>query len=117
MRNSYWIAVAIMSVFFSVQAKADSILPVNVILPNDLTAVVTQTYEQSATFRAQCDRLAQEKKLYVSVRFDFNIRSSCRAFTIIRRGQHGVLCADHAVGHPGGQRAEEGTAAEPHRLV
>ena len=105
MRNSYWIAFAIITVLSGTQMKADSVLPANFSPPADLEATVSQVYEQSATFRAQCDRLAQAPGLRVNMRFDFNMNSRCRAFTIIRRGR-GVLCAEVHLPAPSSQLAE-----------
>jgi hypothetical protein len=105
MRNSYLIVMVIITVFSSAQTKADPVLPANFDLPGDLESVMARVYEQSETFRAQCDRLAQARNLHVAVRFDFNMRSSCRAFTIIRRTR-GVLCADVHVPAPSSQIAE-----------
>src|SRR5947207_841912 len=93
MRHSYWIVFAIITVFSGAQPKADSVLPDNFELPRDLAVTVTELYGQSATFRAQCDRLAQTPNLRVAMRFDGNMRSSCRAFSIIRR-RGGSLCVE-----------------------
>jgi hypothetical protein len=73
--------------------EADSVLPDNFELPGVLEARVTDVYGQSATFRAQCDRLAKMPNLKVSVRFDTGMRSSCRAFSVIRRQGH-ALCVE-----------------------
>jgi hypothetical protein len=54
---------------------------------------VARMYNQSATFRAQCDRLAQAQNIRVSIQADLHIPRSCRAYTIIRRTR-GMLCAE-----------------------
>ncbi len=105
MRNSYGITLALITVLLSAQTKARSVLPENFDLPPDLAVPVMQVYEQSATFRDQCDRLAQARGLQVSVRFDFGMPSTCRAFTIIRRSS-GKLCAEVHMPAPTGQLAE-----------
>jgi hypothetical protein len=92
MRHSYWIVFAIITVFSGAHAEADSVLD-NFELPRDLAATVTELYGQSAIFRAQCDRLGQTPNLRVSMRFDSNMRSSCRAFSIIRR-RGSSLCVE-----------------------
>jgi hypothetical protein len=93
MRNSYWIAFAIITMFSGAHTQADSVLPENLDMPEFLADVVTQDYERSETFRAQCDRIAQAHNVRVRMSLDVNMRASCRAFTIITR-KRGVLCAD-----------------------
>jgi hypothetical protein len=52
-----------------------------------MMAILEQMYDRSLTFRAQCRRIADAPHLRVSIQLDGWIRSSCRAFTIIRRRQ------------------------------
>jgi hypothetical protein len=95
MRNLFSIAVAIIAVVSSAQAKTktSSILPANFDVPNVLVDIVSDVYVQSDTFRAQCDRLGRATNMQVSLRLDSRIRPSCRAFTVITR-KDGILCAE-----------------------
>src|SRR5437870_3423446 len=93
MRNLFLIGVVIISVISTTQAKTASTLPANFDVPNLLAGIVMHVYEESDTFRAQCDRLAQAQNIRVSMRLDTNIGSTCRAFTIIQR-KRGMLCAE-----------------------
>ena len=93
MRNSYWIAFAIITMLSAARTKAGSTLPANVDMPDFVADVVAHVYERSETFRDQCDRLAQAHNVHVRVTLDVNMRASCRAFTIITR-RRGVRCAD-----------------------
>ena len=94
MRNPFPIViVAIISVISSAQAKGGPVLPANLHVPDVLAEVVARAYDQSPTFRAQCDRLAQATNLRVSMKLDVQIPYSCRAFTVITR-TGGVLCAE-----------------------
>ena len=89
MRNSYSFVLALFIAVLSCGfVKADAVLPANLEMPDYLVPVVAQLYAQSATFRSQCDRIADMPRVQVSVRLDVNMRSSCRAFSIIthRRG-------------------------------
>jgi hypothetical protein len=93
MRKSFAIAIAIISLCSVIHAKTGALLPPNVGVPGVLAGTVAHVYEQSTTFRAQCDRMAQAQNLRVTVKMDFNIPSTCRAFTMIRRSR-GFLCAE-----------------------
>jgi hypothetical protein len=104
MRNSSWIALAIITMSSGAHTRAGSRLPENLEMPAYLANAVTHVYEQSETFRAQCDRLAQAQNVRVRVRFDFNMRCQCRAFTIINR-ERGSLSAEIHVA-PGGMLPE-----------
>jgi len=94
--KSFIIVIAIIissSVASRAQAQtADSFLSaLNV--PALFSRDVAHMYNQSATFRAQCDRLAQARNFRVRIQVDPHIPLSCRAYTIIRRTR-GMLCAE-----------------------
>ena len=93
MRNLFIVVVAIISVVSSAQVRTEGVLPADVEVPDALSRDVTQLYSQSATFRAQCDRLAQAQNLRVSMKLDVAIPHSCRAFTVITRTRT-QLCAE-----------------------
>jgi hypothetical protein len=93
MRNSYRLVCAIITLSLGIHLQAKPVLPENFDMPRELLNVVTEVYAQSATFRAQCDRLSQTPNLRVTMRFDINMRSSCRAYSVIKRRQ-GQLCAE-----------------------
>jgi hypothetical protein len=63
------------------------VLPANIELVPYLAATLEEIYDHSSTFRAQCQRIADAPHLRVSVQLDGWMRSSCRAFTMIRRRQ------------------------------
>ena len=106
MRNSYSLVLAaFIAVFFSVTTKGDAVLPQNLELAADLVPIVAQLHAQSATFRAQCDRIAQAQNVHVCLNLDVNIRHSCRAFTVITR-RRGVLRAEVHVPPAGVQLGE-----------
>jgi hypothetical protein len=94
MRNSCsFVFAAFIAVCSCVSTKADSMLPENLDVPHDLVRMFEQLYSHSATFQAQCDRIAEAGHARVRVMWDMNIRSSCRAFTVFTR-RRGVLCAE-----------------------
>lgn len=60
----------------------------NIELRRDLDRVLTDLYNRSPAFKAQCDRLAAAQHLRVVVRLNPSLPSSCRALTRIwRRGR------------------------------
>jgi hypothetical protein len=87
------IVVAIISVVSSAHAQTTDSFLAALNVPDLLSRDMAQLYNRSATFRAQCDRLAQAQNMRVSLQADPNIPQSCRAYTIIRRTR-GMLCAD-----------------------
>ncbi|MCM3879984.1 MAG: hypothetical protein ND807_07745 [Vicinamibacterales bacterium] len=63
-------------------------LPANIQLSRELGRSLERIYQGSATFRAQCDRIAAAEMLSVQLRFDPHIPRSCQAFTIFgKRGR------------------------------
>jgi hypothetical protein len=101
MRNSFILVVAIIGLVSGAQVttegktegKTERVLPANFDVQDMLSREVTDLYGQSATFRAQCDRLANAQNLRVSMELDVAIPHSCRAFTVITRTPS-ALCAD-----------------------
>jgi len=75
------------------QQRCQTPLPANVNLPRDLERAITRIYDRSATFRAQCERIAQAGNLRINVRIDTAIPSRCRAFTVVQR-RNGKIRAD-----------------------
>jgi hypothetical protein len=74
-------------------AACQRTLPANIELSPELERTLAKIYRGSATFRAQCERIAAATTLSVTLRLDTNIPRSCQAFTIInRRGR--LLRAD-----------------------
>jgi hypothetical protein len=68
-------------------------LPVNVDLPRNLEQSIRRIYDRSATFRAQCERIARAHHLRIRVRLDTAIPHTCRAFTVVQR-RPGKIDAD-----------------------
>ena len=68
-------------------------LPANVEFPRDLEQHFSRIYDQSQTFRAQCDRIAEAGHLRITVRIDIAIPFNCRAFTVVQR-RDGQIRAD-----------------------
>jgi hypothetical protein len=66
-------------------------LPVNIELSVDLDRVLQRIYLHSATFRAQCERIAANGNLQVRMRIDTLIPSSYRAYTIFSRRGREIL--------------------------
>ncbi len=60
-------------------------LPANILLEPELERMLAKIYRVSATFRAQCDRIAAAPALSVTLQLDTNIPRSCLAFTIVNR--------------------------------
>jgi hypothetical protein len=60
-------------------------IPANIEVAHDLARVLERIYQRSATFRAQCERIAGADNLRVTIRIDTAIPSRCRAFTIVQR--------------------------------
>jgi hypothetical protein len=71
------------------------VLPANLELPREMVAILEQVYDRSSTFRAQCQRIADAPNLRVSIQLDAWMRSSCRAFTMIRRRQRLIHAQVH----------------------
>src|SRR6187397_814429 len=91
--KSFIIAIAIISVASSAYAQTAESFLSTLNVPAMFSRDVTHMYNRSATFRAQCDRLAQAQNIRVSIQLDVNIPLSCRAYTIITRTR-GMLCAE-----------------------
>jgi hypothetical protein len=87
------IVVAITAVVSHAHAQTADSFVAALNVPAVFSRDVTQLYNQSATFRAQCERLAQAQNIRVNMQLDVSIPQSCRAYTIIRRAR-GMLCAD-----------------------
>jgi hypothetical protein len=68
-------------------------LPENMVLPPGMERVLMKIYQTSATFRAQCERIAAARALSVTIRLDAAIPRSCLAFTLINRRGH-IVHAD-----------------------
>jgi hypothetical protein len=60
-------------------------IPANIEVAHDLARVLERIYQRSATFRAQCERIAGADNLRITIRIDTAIPSRCRAFTIVQR--------------------------------
>ena len=103
MRIASWVGIVpVVLVLFACVIAAEtpqqcqrSPLPANVDLPRDLARVLRRMYEQSPTFRAQCERIARADNLRVTVRIDTRIPSRCRAFTIVRRQGYDIHAEMH----------------------
>ena len=91
--TSFIIVIAIIGVASSAHAQTAESFLSTLNVPAMFSRDVTDMYNQSATFRAQCDRLARAQNFRVSIQADPNIPLSCRAYTIIRR-RRGMLCAE-----------------------
>ncbi len=96
MRIESWVGAVVMCAAFSCGVAAAeplpqphpcgfSIIPSNVELITDISDDLQRIYEQSPTFRAQCDRIAAAKHLRVRIRINPSIPGRCRAFTIVQR--------------------------------
>ena len=70
-------------------------IPANIDVTHDLARVLQRIYQRSATFRAQCERIAAADNLRVTVRIDTAIPSRCRAFTIVQRRGYDIVAAVH----------------------
>ena len=91
--KSFIIVIAIIGVAPRVHAQTAESFLSTLNVPAMFSRDVAHMYNQSATFRAQCDRLAQAQNIRVSIQADLHIPRSCRAYTIIRRTR-GMLCAE-----------------------
>ena len=60
-------------------------LPSNMEIAPALSRALETLYEQSPTFKAQCERLATAKSLRITIRVDHAMPSFCRAFTTFQR--------------------------------
>jgi hypothetical protein len=60
-------------------------LPSNVHFLHDIDDAIRVIYDRSASFRAQCARIAEADHLRVTVRINPSMPSRCRAFTIVQR--------------------------------
>ena len=91
MRIEGWVGVTavILAMFGGVIAaepqRCLTPLPANVNLPRDLERAITRIYDRSATFRAQCERIAEAGNVTITVRIDTAIPAHCRAFTVVQR--------------------------------
>jgi hypothetical protein len=70
-------------------------VPANIDVAHDLARVLERIYHRSATFRAQCERIADADNLRVKIRIDTAIPSRCRAYTIVRRSGGDILADVH----------------------
>ena len=91
---------AVMSLGVATRAKEDPAscprtLPDNIELPCDLERILARVYRGSATFRAQCNRIAAAGSLSVNVKLDTSIPSSYRAFTMIYSRGHALKADVH----------------------
>ena len=91
--KSFITAIAIIGGASSAHAQTAESFLSTLNVPRMFSRDVTHIYNESATFRAQCDRLAQAQNMRVSIQLDVNIPRSCRAYTIIRRTRW-MLCAE-----------------------
>lgn len=115
MRNSYSVVFIVFILCVSgsrAGARTDDakrcarhVLPANVDLPGDLAKVLEQLYDSSSTFRIQCARVGEAPNVRVSVQLDTSIRSSCRAFTEVRR--RGWMIRAHVHLPPSGTQLAE----------
>ena len=101
MRIESWVgATMILLAMFGAAITAEqqrrlSPLPPNVDFPRDLERIVRRIYQQSPTFRAQCERIAAADYLRVTVQIDTYIPSRYRAFTIVHRRQSVIRVEMH----------------------
>ena len=102
MRSEPWVCVVMgLLVIFGGTFAAEqqqcrrSQLPANVSMRVDLAPVLGRIYERSATFRAQCERIARADHVRVSILIDTAIPSRCRAFTIITRRGYDIQAEVH----------------------
>lgn len=92
MRIKSWVGAAVMCVALSCRVAAAeppacdfSNMPANVELLSDIGDALQRIYDQSPTFRAQCERIAGARHLRVRIRINASIPGRCRAFTILQR--------------------------------
>jgi hypothetical protein len=91
MRIESWVGVrAVLLVMFCGAIAAEPqqcrrTLPPNIEVAHDLARVLERIYQRSATFRAQCERIAGADNLRVTIRIDTAIPGRCRAYTIVQR--------------------------------
>ena len=97
MRVKLWAGVtAVLLVMFCGAVAAEPqqcrrTLPANMVVAHDLARVLQRIYERSATFRAQCERIAAADRLRVTIRIDTAIPSRCRAYTIVQRRGYDIV--------------------------
>jgi hypothetical protein len=70
-------------------------VPANIDVTHDLVRVLERIYQRSATFRAQCERIAGADHVRVRMRIDTAIPSRCRAYTIVRRRGYDIVADVH----------------------
>ena len=70
-------------------------IPANIDVAHDLARVLERIYQRSATFRAQCERIAGADNLRVIIRIDTAIPARCRAYTIVRRRGSDIVADVH----------------------
>lgn len=70
-------------------------VPANIDVAHDLARVLERIYHRSATFRAQCERIAGADNLRVIIRIDTAIPSHCRAYTIVQRRGYNIVADVH----------------------
>lgn len=101
MRIESWVGVtAVLLMIFCGAVAAEPqpcrrTIPANIDVPHDLARVLQRIHQRSATFRAQCERIAAADNLRVTVRIDTAIPSRCRAFTIVQRRGYDIVAAVH----------------------
>jgi hypothetical protein len=66
-------------------------IPANIQVAHDLARVLEDIYRRSATFRAQCERIAAADSLSVKLRIDTAMPSRCRAYTIVQRRGYDIV--------------------------
>ena len=91
------IAVLVMlsGVIAAEQQRCESPLPANVDVPRELERTVTRIFRRSATFRAQCERIAGALNLKVTVRISTAIPTYCRAFSVVERHGQQIRASVH----------------------
>jgi hypothetical protein len=101
MRIESWAGVTavLLAMFGSVIAAGQqhplSSLPANVKFPRELEPAIRRIYERSPTFRAQCERIAADERLRVTVQLDTSIPGGWRAFTIVQRRRSEIRAQMH----------------------
>lgn len=97
MRIEWWAGVtAVLLLMFGGTIAAEPqqcrrTLPANIEVAHDLARVLERIYRRSATFRAQCERIASADNLRVTIRIDTAIPSRCRAYTIVQRRGYDIV--------------------------
>lgn len=97
MRIEWWAGVtAVLLLMFGGAIAAEPqqcrrTLPANLEVAHDLARVLERIYQRSATFRAQCERIAGADNLRVTIRIDTAIPGRCRAYTIVQRRGYDIV--------------------------